>query len=192
MLSSVPPTGISDTDLSIEPLAVSLSLPLNYQSPSTGSNDDISASKNRNSSFRLLRWKSCHDLSLHQRHWTLRRQLTENSFEGRSSAGLVEVYDGNLGISVVPLFINDSNTTERNIRYESTSRNAFGELGKIYLKGPASSPPSLTHYTKKYEGSTTTGKIDKSVDVECSDKSTTCLMSKSTVFRDIKAVTLAP
>lgn len=134
MLTSAPPTGISDSESGIEPLAVSLKLPLNYS---------CSTPTRKKKSFKLLRWNSCHDLSPHRRPKTLKRQMTDYCFEGKFSAGLVEVYDGNLGISVVS--IGNSNPISPSLRSNMIPRTLSGEKGKIYLKGPASSPSSLAH-----------------------------------------------
>lgn len=117
--------------------------------------------------------------------------MTDHSFDGRSSAGLVEVYDGNLGISVVPVFISNCNPINPSFG-DASSRNMFTEMRKIYLKGPASSPPSLTHYTKNYVCSNTTGRFDNNVLwVGSSDKMNTCLADTHTMLGVGEATSLA-
>ena len=144
MLTSAPPTSMSDSESGIEPLAVSLKLPLNYSSGSGYGSGDGTPRRN-NQSIKLLRWKSCQELSPHRRPRTLKRQLTDYSFQGRLSAGMVEVYDGNLGISMVPLSIGNNNDISPRLRNKIIARIFSGDKGKVRFKGPASSPPSLVH-----------------------------------------------
>lgn len=156
LLTSAPPIGISDSESGIEPLPVSLTLPLNFSS-GNGYGSAGGTPRRNKKSFRLLRWKSCHDLSPHRRPKTLKRQMTDCSFEGRFSAGVVEVYDGNLGISVVS--IGNSNAISPRLRSNISPRSFSREKGKVYLKGPASSPSSLAH-TKNEVRFVATGKCD--------------------------------
>ncbi|XP_045130525.1 uncharacterized protein LOC123515736 [Portunus trituberculatus] len=145
VLTSAPPTGISDSESDIEPLAVSLSFPLNY-SGGTGYEGGGTPMRSKQC-LKLIRWKSCHELLSHRRPKTLKRQLTDCSFHGRFSAGMVEVYDGNLGISVVPVSIGNCSIISPNLRTNIIPRNFSVEKGRVCFKGPASSPPSLVHST---------------------------------------------
>lgn len=97
--------------------------------------------------------------------------MTDHSFTERSSAGLVEVYDGNLGISVVPVSIINSNPIASSLCGDICSVSASGKMGRIYFKGSTSSPPSLTHYCERNMYSTILGNFDNDkIWVGCNDK----------------------
>ncbi|XP_063876811.1 uncharacterized protein LOC135109352 [Scylla paramamosain] len=148
VLTSAPPTGISDSESDIEPLAVSLNLPLNCSNGTEYEGGGGTPMRSKQC-LKLLRWKSCHELLSHRRPRTLKRQLTDCSFQGRFSAGMVEVYDGNLGISVVPVSIGNCNVISSSLRTNIIPRSFSGEKGRVCFKGPASSPPSLVHSTNE-------------------------------------------
>ncbi|XP_071516753.1 uncharacterized protein [Panulirus ornatus] len=103
-LATSPPGRLSDTDSTIEASAVSIDLPLkSYPAPT------ISYSVRKKPNLKALRWRSCQELIKPQETKSiLKRQLSEQSLKsleeeltlpGRS----VEVYDGNLGVSLVML-----------------------------------------------------------------------------------------
>lgn len=188
MLTSIPPTGIPDSELSIEPFTVSLSISLsNTRRHICGIANGGGTPPRKRTSFKLLRWNSCHDFSPNRKPWNLRRHMTDHSLTDKSSPRLVEVYDGNLGISVVPLSSTNYNTRTSSLNGDSGSGNESGKMGNIYLKCPASSPPSLRQYIQNYMPPNIHRKIDQHKTwVRCNDDRRAYLSSESRISKTVK------
>lgn len=132
LLGVSPPGRFSDTESLIEPVAVSSDFPLNmHYTPA------FNGYRKKREELKRVRWRSCQELKVPQ--WlpgVLKRQSSEESIKilkGKQSSfrRLVEVYDGNLGVSVLSLSDNSCCTSPRmteerdNIRSSCTGGGEF-------------------------------------------------------------------
>lgn len=109
-----PPGRFSDTESLIEPVAVSSDFPLNMQYTPA-----FNGYRKKREELKRVRWRSCQELKVPQ--WlpgVLKRQSSEESIkilQGKQSSfrRLVEVYDGNLGVSVFSVSDHSCSTSPR-------------------------------------------------------------------------------
>nr|XP_027222014.1 uncharacterized protein LOC113814191 [Penaeus vannamei] len=120
-LGTSPPAKFSDTDSAIETLAVSSDLPLKgFPTPRPSA-----LARRKKPDMGSIRWRSCAELtqkyrpspasSVLKRQWSdrsLQARLQEQALRGMS----VEVYDGDVGVSVLTLSRNSSSALRRGQR----------------------------------------------------------------------------
>lgn len=127
-----PPGRFSDTESLIEPLAVSSDFPLNMQYAPA-----LSGYRKKREELKRVRWRSCQELKVPR--WlpgVLKRQSSEESIkilQGKQSSfrRLVEVYDGNLGVSVFSVSDHSCCTSPRLTEAHDNNRSSYTGGGEF-------------------------------------------------------------